>query len=183
MKKIPPGMIAPFATLSLLAVTGLCLSFYTLRWTMVKRQVHHDFPQVRQMNTRQLADWLRDKRAVAPVLLDVRTSEEFNLSHLQNARRVEPGSDPTQLNLPADAPIVTYCSVGYRSSAFSKSLIEAGFKNVRNLEGSIFQWVNEGRPVVADDHVVDKVHPYNEFWGRLLVKSHRADVAALGSAK
>ena len=45
-----------------------------------------------------------------------------------------------------------------------------------NMEGSIFKWANEGRPVYRDGERVEKVHPYNETWGRLLDKARRASV-------
>jgi hypothetical protein len=39
---------------------------------------------------------------------------------------------------------------------------------VFNLQGSIFKWANEGRPLIANDRAVHVVHPYNERWGVLL---------------
>jgi hypothetical protein len=39
---------------------------------------------------------------------------------------------------------------------------------VQNLEGSIFRWANEGRPVYADGMQVDRVHPFDDSWGKLL---------------
>ena len=71
---------------------------------------------------------------------------------------------------------MTYCSVGYRSGAFAQTLQEAGYSRVENLEGSIFKWANEGRPVFQDGRRVEKVHPYNDAWGKLLDPSRRADV-------
>jgi rhodanese-related sulfurtransferase len=41
--------------------------------------------------TRELADWLEDRHRQPPVLLDVRTLEEWNVSHLARARRIDPG--------------------------------------------------------------------------------------------
>ncbi|HEY2615439.1 MAG TPA: hypothetical protein VGI42_06990 [Chthoniobacterales bacterium] len=50
----------------------------------------------------------------------------------------------------------------------------AGFSHTQNLEGSIFQWANEHRPLVRDGTPVTVVHPYNSFWGRLLKNDVRA---------
>jgi hypothetical protein len=41
-------------------------------------------------------------------------------------------------------------------------------QNVMNLEGSIFQWANEGREVVRGDTSVREVHPYGRRWAGLL---------------
>jgi rhodanese-related sulfurtransferase len=52
----------------------------------------------------------------------------------------------------------------------------AGFTDVRNLEGSIFQWANERRPLVREEEPVSQVHPYNALWGRLLNDDVRASL-------
>jgi rhodanese-related sulfurtransferase len=64
--------------------------------------------------------------------------------------------------------MVVYCSIGYRSARLVEKLREGGFSEAKNLEGSIFQWANEGRPVVQNGEVVEEVHPYNKTWGLLL---------------
>jgi rhodanese-related sulfurtransferase len=111
-------------------------------------------------------------------LLDVRTAAEYDVSHIHDARRVDPDSSVESINLPKDQPIVTYCSVGYRSAAFAKKLQDAGYTNVQNMTGSIFEWASEGRPMEREGHRVNKVHPYNSTWGKLLKPELRADVQA-----
>ncbi len=64
--------------------------------------------------------------------------------------------------------VVLYCSVGVRSSKAAAKLVRSGRANIFNLKGSIFWWANEGRPLIANDHTVNVVHPYNEHWGVLL---------------
>jgi hypothetical protein len=56
----------------------------------------------------------------------------------------------------------------------SRWLQRQGFTNVRTLEGSLFAWANDGRPMEVDGRPVKEVHPYNEFWGRLLEPEVRA---------
>jgi 3-mercaptopyruvate sulfurtransferase SseA len=73
-----------------------------------------------------------------------------------------------------DVPVVTYCAVGYRSAEFATRLRAAGFTHVQNLEGSIFQWANEHRPLVRDGTSASRVHPYSKSWGRLLADDARA---------
>jgi len=109
----------------------------------------------------------------SPLLLDVREENEFAVSHLPGAVRA--GRDPVaqlrELGVKSDAPVVVYCSVGYRSSVLAEKLQAAGFLNVRNLEGSIFAWANEGRPLVNARGETAGVHPFNILWGRYLEKS------------
>ncbi len=146
-------------------------------------KVRHDFPGVKRITPAETAAWLKDKNRPQPVLLDVRTQAEYDVSHIAGARRIEPGADVSALKLPHDRPIVTYCSVGYRSGALAKKLQEAGYKNVQNMSGSIFQWANEGRPIEHDRHGVKKVHPYNGMWGKLLDADLRADVPDAGKER
>ena len=132
--------------------------------------VRDRFPRVSQLSTQELADWMQDS-STQPILFDVRGRNEFQISHLQNARHIPPGSSASVIDLPKETLIITYCSVGYRSSDFATRLMDAGYTNVHNLEGSIFRWANEGRPVYRGPDRVYLVHPYNETWGALLDKS------------
>jgi rhodanese-related sulfurtransferase len=121
-------------------------------------------------------DWIADHNRPQPILLDVRTRAEWKVSHLPHARLVLPDTDPTPAValLPKDAPIVTYCAIGYRSARAARELRAAGYTHVRNLEGAIFQWANEHRSLIHDGKRVTRVHPYSAFWGRLLEPEARA---------
>ncbi|HMB54984.1 MAG TPA: rhodanese-like domain-containing protein [Thermoanaerobaculia bacterium] len=126
------------------------------------------YPKVEQVDAEELVQMRQSDRP--PILLDVRATEEYRVSHIEGAVRAETFEEArvALAGVPRDRPVVTYCSVGYRSSKLGQELIEAGWTDVSNLEGSIFGWANEGRPVMRDGKVVDEVHPYNERWGRLL---------------
>jgi rhodanese-related sulfurtransferase len=175
------GSRVPNARLGLL-MTGLIVAAVALLgmrgidWFLLKQSLRHRFPKVEWITTAQLADWLTDKHRSPPVLLDVRTEEEWNVSHLQGARRVAPDApiETATAGMAKATPIVTYCAVGYRSGALATKLRVAGFTSVRNLEGSIFQWANEHRPLVRGDEPVTTVHPYSTLWGRLLTDDARA---------
>lgn len=146
--------------------------FRSLLWQLLKRQIRTRFPQVKQLSTMELARRIEERSIV---LLDVRTEPEFAVSHLLNARRIDPKTeDFSSLNLPLDAPIVAYCSVGYRSSRLVDRLQQAGYTQVANLEGSIFQWANEGRPVYRNGEQVQQVHPFDRVWGQLLQPNLRS---------
>ncbi len=136
----------------------------------IKRLVRKWFPEVAQLRTAELADWLADPNRPQPRILDVRKPEEFALSHLARARRVDPNAKGSSLKslVAMDQPVVVYCSVGYRSSQMARRLMESGIKNVSNLEGSIFQWANEGRALVDSKGPATKVHPYSNRWAGLL---------------
>ncbi len=162
-----------------LFVFGLGLFFSReIEWFLVKRSLRGKFRDERWITTQQLADWLTDKQRPAPVLLDVRTAAEWEVSHLPGARRVDPraNAETAAGGLAKDAPIVAYCAVGYRSGAMAHRLRTAGYTRVQNLEGSIFQWANEHRPLVHKGERVRRVHPYDTIWGRLLESDVRASL-------
>jgi rhodanese-related sulfurtransferase len=125
------------------------------------------YPGVAWVDTHELARWLEGESP--PILLDARSEEEFAVSHLSGARRVDPEATAEELpELAAGARAVVYCSVGYRSAAIARRLRKAGHRDVYNLEGGIFAWANEGRELRRGDARVRVVHPYTARWGRYL---------------
>lgn len=110
-------------------------------------------------------------------LFDVREAGEYSVSRIEGAIHIPPGEDQVQQALPSDldksAPIVVYCSVGYRSEKLTEVLQGMGYNNVRNLYGGIFEWVNRGYPVVDDSGSTERVHAYNFFWGAWLTRGEK----------
>ncbi len=158
-------------------VTGIGIAnAESFEWFVLKASLRSKFPRLQWITTSELATWMTDRNRPPPILLDVRTQAEWDVSHLPNGRRVEPGkpAEAALAGVPKDAPIVTYCAVGYRSGTTAATLRSAGYTNVRNLEGSIFQWANERRPLVRDGTPVTIVHPFSPVWGRLLEEEVRA---------
>ncbi|NJK88768.1 MAG: rhodanese-like domain-containing protein [Myxococcales bacterium] len=112
-----------------------------------------------------------------PVLLDVRTEAEFAVSHLRGAIRIDPEAPASAVQIPEGRPVIVYCSVGYRSAALGRRLQARGVE-VKNLEGGLFQWANDGRPLVSVSGTAKLVHPYDAVWGRLLRPEARAPLNA-----
>ena len=137
----------------------------SVSWKALKWLIRARFPVVRHISTAQLAAWLEQE--AQPLLLDARTPQEYSVSHLGRAQLVPANAQTALPGLDSSTPIVTYCSIGYRSARLAQQLQSMGYKNVSNLEGSIFQWANEGRPVYREQQV-EQVHPYNQVWGCLL---------------
>ncbi len=142
-----------------------------IAWQGVKTWVRQSFPSVPEITTSTLAEWMQ---VDTPLLLDVRKPEEYALSHLPSAHRAETVADAAsiiqqvaqQRNPARITPIVLYCSIGYRSGRLGAALQSAGYE-VMNLEGSIFQWAHEGRPLTTGETVTTQVHPYSKLWGLL----------------
>jgi rhodanese-related sulfurtransferase len=147
-----------------------------MTWRAVDRMIESSYPGVPVITTDSLAERLGEPDAKRPLLLDARSPDEYAVSRLAGAVRIDPDTARHAAldTLAADAPVVVYCSVGYRSAGVAKRLRERGFTNVANLKGSIFRWAAEGRPVVREGRRVEAVHPYDATWGRLLPDSLHA---------
>ena len=148
----------------------------TMSWSLTLKAIRARFPTVAQISPDTLQSWLdKSPQRENLLLLDAREPEEYAVSHLQGAQPA-PSKDEALKALqgvPADQRIVLYCSVGYRSSELAQFLMKKGYTEIYNLEGSIFAWANEGRPVYRGKERVQVVHPYDKIWGRLLKKSLR----------
>jgi rhodanese-related sulfurtransferase len=140
-------------------------------WNQVNLWIDLRFADTTSISTAQLATILESAQSKnpSPLLLDVRTASEFATSHLPGARHVASEqvldfAERELAQLDRAHPIIVYCSVGVRSAAGARDLQLAGFTQVKNLRGSIFQWANEGRALEGGR----RVHPYNAQWGQLL---------------
>ncbi|MBT2159845.1 rhodanese-like domain-containing protein [Zobellia barbeyronii] len=112
------------------------------------------------------------------ILLDAREKKEYDVSHLENAIWV--GYDTFQLDSVLqkvqnkNSEIVVYCSIGVRSENIGEELEEAGYTNVKNLYGGIFEWKNEGLPVYDSiGNTTEKIHAFNKHWGKLLTSGEK----------
>ena len=137
--------------------------------------VDETFPAVDTISTDALASWLADPDRPAPQLLDAREAKEYAVSHIPGAIQIDPGADVAALAamLDPDRPIVIYCSVGYRSSELAQRLADHTELSAQNLTGSIFKWANEGRPLENETGATQYVHPYNDYFGRMLLPTLR----------
>lgn len=88
--------------------------------------------------------------AGAPVLLDVRTPEEFAAGHLPGAKNTPYDQIPSrirELKSVQDSEIVVYCRTGRRAGIAIDILSGAGFRKLGHLEGDYEAWSAAGRPV------------------------------------
>jgi rhodanese-related sulfurtransferase len=152
-----------------------------IAFAVVHRLTARKFPQVRWISASELTRWLDDSTRAHPVLLDARTQEEFLVSHLAGAIRIDPYRPILRpiRRFPKDTSIVVYSSVGYRGARLADFLARQGYSNVSDLDGSIFRWANEGRPIFRDDRPTAQVHPYDGRWGLLLESRYRAEAPPL----
>ena len=139
--------------------------------TMLKTMLKNDVPEI----TVQQADSIR-KANPNVVFIDTREKREYEVSHLKDAVWV--GYDDFELarvkEIDENTKIIAYCSVGARSEDVTRKLIKAGYSDVSNMYGSIFEWVNVGKPIYnLEGEETMKVHAFSKKWGVFLKKGEK----------
>ncbi len=114
-----------------------------------------DHPQVSEISILNL-DSLQ---ALYPhaLLIDVRSDQEWNLGHLEQAgfisfdwdHRLEPLKQ-----LPTDRPVMVYCEAGGRSGVITEELRIIGHPHIIDLTGGMEAWLEAGNPVTFSEPIV-----------------------------
>ncbi len=85
-----------------------------------------------------------------PVLLDVRTPEEFAEGHIPGAVLLDfrsPKFSEELAKLPRGKQYLVNCAVGGRSARACDQMSRIGFTNVVNLKGGFKAWQAQGKPI------------------------------------
>ena len=88
----------------------------------------------------------------APLILDVRTPDEFAAGHIPGAVNIphtEVGDRLFELGDDKTREIVVHCKSGRRADAAQTVLLVAGYTNVAHLEGDMQAWQADGRPMIG----------------------------------
>ncbi len=78
-----------------------------------------------------------------PQLIDVRTPEEFEKGHLNQAQNINWNDDDFNSRvdkLDKTKPVYVYCQGGGRSASAAARLAELGFRDIVDMEGGIMAW-------------------------------------------
>lgn len=107
------------------------------------------------------------------IILDSREPIEFETSHIKDAHFIgfdEFNIETVLKNFPnKNDTIVVYCSIGIRSEIIAGKIQKAGYKNVFNLYGGIFEWKNHNFAVYNSKGIkTDSIHVFSEVWGKWL---------------
>lgn len=111
------------------------------------------------------------ENAKDPILLDVRTPDEFSEAHIKNAKNVDwNGSDfkIAAAQLDKSKPVFVYCLSGGRSASSAEFLRANGFNEVYELEGGIMKWKAADLPLVVDPSPTAKADMTLEEFQKLL---------------
>ena len=143
----------------------------------IDTELRAGYPQIASISAAELE--ARLDNGEQPALLDVRELEEFAVSHLAGAIRIDPEATPGDVvraigSSLAGRDVFVYCSVGVRSTELADrvrvELLRRGATRIANLSEGIFGWHNSGRPLVQGNGATRYVHPYDLFWGQLVAQ-------------
>lgn len=86
------------------------------------------------------------------LLIDVRTTEEFNEGHIEGAANIDwlGGTLLTDVSgIDKTKPVLLYCTSGGRSGEAMEAMKKAGFTDVHDLKGGFLAWEADKQPVIS----------------------------------
>lgn len=128
----------------------LCILFSALLFLPFQQSNAQDRGKIKTIKPTTFQKKL-DKKENAQ-LIDVRTPEEFNESHLPDAINYNVADSTLHHkihHLDKSKPVYVYCRSGVRSLKAANFLKEQGFK-VFNLKGGILDWQSRNLPLSTD---------------------------------
>jgi rhodanese-related sulfurtransferase len=87
----------------------------------------------------------------APIVLDVRTPDEYAGGHIEGALNIDFNADDFEANiakLDRDKTYLVHCRSGGRSTSSLPAFEKLGFKSVIHLDGGMNGWTEAGKPVI-----------------------------------
>jgi len=113
-----------------------------------------DAPPVSDINADELFERIGTEDE--PILMiDVRTPQEYHgpQGHIKNTKLIPLGellNNPDVIKDYKDEEIIAICHSGSRSMMAAQILMQAGFKDIRNLTGGMMMWHRKGYPIESE---------------------------------
>jgi len=103
---------------------------------------------VTTISNQALADEIKNGKA--PLILDVRTPEEFQAGHIPGAVNIphdQLASRLSELPISKSDEVVVHCEKGGRAAKAEAVLEGAGYTKVEDLQGHMHEWRDSGLPM------------------------------------
>ncbi len=116
------------------------------------------------------------KTTEKPQLLDVRTPQEYDVEHLENADNVNVNSADfatKAAQYDKTKPVFVYCKVGGRSAQAADKLAEMGFKEIYNLDGGIMKWSANNLPKTSQSTQIAKTGMTSDDYQKLITSDKK----------
>ncbi|MBN1758421.1 MAG: hypothetical protein JW863_08900 [Chitinispirillaceae bacterium] len=106
--------------------------------------------QFMELTAKEAQQLIAEKK---PLILDVRTPNEYYSGHIKGARLIplqQLDARLSELNNYKEKDVLVYCRSGNRSTVASQILIRNGFKKLHNLRSGIRGWEAAGNKLTTD---------------------------------
>jgi rhodanese-related sulfurtransferase len=158
---------------ALIVAAAAALSTQGANLAELERDYAQQFPTIAHIAPASASNLIAAGDAV---LVDARQQDEFAVSNIAGAIRVDPDSPADDVRARvgdvAGKTVIVYCTVGYRSSLLAlraqQALMAAGATSVANLRGGIFAWRNADMPLQSNGAATSRVHPFGPEWVKYL---------------
>ncbi|MCF6296195.1 MAG: rhodanese-like domain-containing protein [Flavobacteriaceae bacterium] len=156
-------------------ILSIILILFVTQFTIAQKQEPETLSELLKMYNERSVPYISVQELAMPktkaIILDAREKKEYNVSHIKDAIYVGYDFfeiDSVQQKLPnKDSQIVVYCSLGIRSEDIAEKLKKAGYKNVLNLYGGIFEWKNNNFTIYdSEENETENVHTFSLEWSK-----------------
>ncbi|RMZ50483.1 rhodanese-like domain-containing protein [Flavobacteriaceae bacterium PRS1] len=160
----------------------ILLTLFTAQFSLAQEKEPETLSDLLEMYNERSVPYISVQELAMPktnaIILDAREIKEYTVSHIKNTIYVGYDDfqiDSVQKKLPnKDTQIVVYCSLGIRSEDIAEKIKKAGYTNVFNLYGGIFEWKNNGFKVYDSiNTVTENVHIFSKEWSKWLTKGEK----------
>jgi len=107
------------------------------------------------------------KSTAQPLIIDVRSQEEFAGQHIDNAINIDWNGDNFEGKISKydkSKPIYVYCMSGGRSKQAAEKLGDMGFTKIYELQGGIMKWNAAGLSIPTDKIIGMCIQEYNDLF-------------------
>lgn len=130
-----------------LAITLVLCTMFTAQCTSGNDQSEDTAVVIEDVGVEKFNELIEEGKGV---LLDVRTQQEYDESHLGSCILYDfykDGFNEKLEGMDKEKPVYVYCRSGGRSMEAAIMMEEMGFKKVYNLKGGIIAWNAKDMPV------------------------------------
>ena len=101
-----------------------------------------------EVSQTQVAAWI--EQGTAPLLLDVRTPEEWETAKMEGAELLDYNDSGRYMDLPKDRKMVFACKTGDRSLDVAAYFKGHGFSEVYSMRGGVESWREQVDPSISN---------------------------------
>ena len=124
----------------------LVSAFIFLFVLIINLEIKTTFSRVKKLTIDEMTSLINGSKVL---LIDIRTSDEYNNGHIANAKNYTLDKLPT-IKASKQDYIITYAKTDSEAIKAAKLINDTGFENVCYLDGGINSWIENNMPLSGD---------------------------------